>query len=132
MMKRKLSPQRRKDTKVEIAKQTFTLLRHCEERHWSEFSFDEVKVSFAGSKQRSNLPSLTGSRELFSSAIKTTSLQSQSREIASWIQQRLSIFILNALSTETRNDELECKRRKLRRLHENENVGTTGTGLWAV
>jgi hypothetical protein len=46
-----------------------------------------MHVVFEVHKRRGNLPSLTNRQEFFN-GYKTRSLQSQSREIASWMQQR--------------------------------------------
>jgi hypothetical protein len=77
-----------------------------------------VLVNFEGNKRRGNLPSLNNWQEVFNS-YKNTSQQTQSGEIASWMQQRLAKSLFSTSSTKTRNDEVRCKRRKVRRLHKN-------------
>jgi hypothetical protein len=44
--------------------------------------------------------------EVLTNSMKTTSHQSQSKEIASWIQQRFASLMLTTLQAETRNDEV--------------------------
>jgi hypothetical protein len=102
---KRYSPQRHQDTKIKKAQQPFTLLRHCEERVSGEFSVYEVGLTFEIDKRRGNLPSLNNNKELFLSDEKTTSPRTQSREIASWMQQQLAKLMFVALQTETRNDE---------------------------
>jgi hypothetical protein len=73
---------------------------------------------FEENKRRGNLPSLIGWREFFIELTRFTSPQGQSREIASRVQQHLTLPAFNTLHTEARNDEMLCKRRKVRRLHQ--------------
>jgi hypothetical protein len=126
---KKDSPQSHKDTKIETTKQPFTPIRHCEERFEFQKLKNHIAEAFAINKRRSNLPSPTDTKEVFTASSKITSPRIHSREIASWMQQRLAQLVFIALSTETRNDE-RCKRRKVRRLHKN--MGMTCIGLWAV
>ena len=123
------SPQRHEGTKITATKQPLTPIRHCEERLCGDFPLNEVEVEFEIHERRGNLPSLNNGRENFNDC-KTTLQQTQRREIASWMQQRLSVLVLNLLLTETRNDEAWCKRRELRRLHKK--IRMTCLGLWPV
>ena len=82
-----------------------TFLRHCEERFSGIRRVKTVKDVFERSKRRGNLPSLNYWRELFITHPSITSLQSQSKEIASRIRQRLAKHTLRTLQTETRNDQ---------------------------
>jgi hypothetical protein len=72
---------------------------------WSELNINPVVFTFEDHKRRGNLPSLIDNKEPFIISRKNTSLRTQRKEIASWIQQRLAKLTLNILSTETRNDE---------------------------
>jgi hypothetical protein len=93
------------DTKIEIIKQLFTRVRHCEERVSGEFSVHEVGMTVEIYKQRGNLPSLINPQEIFINDMKASSLQTQSREIVSWIKQWFACLTFNTFSPETRNDE---------------------------
>jgi hypothetical protein len=80
---------------------------------WSEQPINLDVIKFEANKRRGNLPSLTSKKEPFILLSKNTSLQPQSREIASGIQQRFSCFTFNKPSTEPRNDEVWCEGREL-------------------
>jgi hypothetical protein len=119
-----------------LASQRTFAIRHCEERLRTQYTLAEFSIPFAvnervrsQTKLRSNLSSLINNREFFTLFRKTASQRTQSREIASWIQQRLALLMLNILLTETRNDEVWCKRRESRLLHQNLETNQVYLGL---
>jgi hypothetical protein len=69
-----------------------TLPRHCEERFNVIETTKSVEDVFVMNERRGNLPSLIFWREFFMACSKITFLQSQSREIASRVQQRFTLF----------------------------------------
>jgi hypothetical protein len=62
---------------------------------------------FGTDKRHGNLLSLINIQEIFN-ACKIISLQTQSKEIASGMQQWLAKLIVTTPHTEPRNDELSC------------------------
>jgi hypothetical protein len=66
-------------------------------------------ILFEVNERRGNLPSLTSPEEVFNGC-KTTRLRTQSREIASGIQQRLAESAFTKSLPEPRNDEWLYKR----------------------
>ncbi len=69
---------------------------------------------FARNKRRGNLFLRIDGGELFTIVGKNTSLQTQSKEIASRIQQSIMLLLPTSPYTEARNDEVWCQRRTLR------------------
>jgi hypothetical protein len=66
----------------------FVVLRsHCEERLRSKIEANKVVVTFEVNERRSNLPSLSHISRGFLTLTKPTFLQTQSKEIASGMQQ---------------------------------------------
>lgn len=74
----------------------------------------KLGASFATSQRRSNLPSPTNQKEFFRNSSKITHPRSQSREIASRMQQRLTLPTVSTIHAEARNDEGVREGRTLR------------------
>jgi hypothetical protein len=70
---------------------TYILPRHCEERLEGLRKAKQVKVSPTGNKRRGNLPSQINWQKVLKTFRKTTLQQTQSREIASRMQQSLAL-----------------------------------------
>jgi hypothetical protein len=71
-----------------------------------------VMAPFVENKRRGNLPSPNNWRDVFGSG-KTNLPQTQSREIASWIEQPFTKLTFKITHTKTRNDELRWRQTKL-------------------
>jgi hypothetical protein len=82
---------------IDISLPFFTSHRHCEERFEGLRKAKSVRVSPIGNERRGNLLALHNRQEVFKILMKITSLQPQSREIASRIQQRLAFFAFRSL-----------------------------------
>ncbi len=82
---------------------------------WNKPIINTNSITFERNERRGNLPSLINWRE-FLNGCETTSPRTQSREIASGIQQRLASLLFNTHTTKPRNDDLWWERGGLQTL----------------
>ena len=94
-------------------RQRMFFIRHCEERQYLKLVDNKVHDESKVNKRRGNLLALIQPREVFNIFCINSSLQTQCREIASGMQQRLNKFISTKHLTAPRNDEIKCEGRLL-------------------
>ncbi len=90
------------------------LTRDCEykvkglERRIASQKFPLASMFVKEDERCGNVSSPTKNLQLCLAVDKSTSLRTQSKEIASWTQQCFSYLVSGTRLTETRNDEREC------------------------